>query len=371
MLSAFQTVLQSYYAPTALLILFSGFLVTDQILSHREKQLFFLEMFVVVALLVTTWIDICATTVTEGDVFWRIRAMASTLQFVLAPLSPMLLCLICHPKHRVEPMALFCLPAAISILLTFTSLWTGLVTHVSPANVYNRGPLFFVPFLASGIYLTCTVYFLSHNNAPGRRMETKAMIGIIITMIVGIVCETAMRLHCIIWSTTTACLILLFFVMTMNKVMYDPLTGAYSRLAYQKRLEGIQRGQHATLAFVDINELKTINDTYGHSAGDQAIAQVSKALLAIHLHSLKLYRYGGDEFVFVGDGHIASRLETELERALKKCGTVGTISLSFAYGIKEYLGGDLYALLEEMDQEMYQKKQLMKQLNPASIEGNP
>lgn len=368
MLSAFQTVLQSYYAPTALLILFSGFLISDQILSHREKQLFFLEMMVVVALLLTTWVDICATTVTEGDVFWRIRAISSTLQFVLAPLSPLIVGLICHPKHRVRHMPLFCLPAAISILLTSTSLWTGLVTYVSPANVYNRGPLFFVPFLASGIYLICTVYFLAHNNAPGHRMEMKAMVGVIITMIVGIVCETVMRLHCIIWSSTTACLILLFFVMTMNKVMYDPLTGAYSRLAYQKRLEGVQNGQRATLAIVDINELKIINDTYGHSAGDQAIKQVSKALLAIHLRGLKLYRYGGDEFVLVGDGNIAFRLKNELEWALKRCGTVENVSLSFAYGVKEYLGGDLHMLLEEMDQEMYQKKQLMKQLAPSSIQ---
>lgn len=361
MLSAFQTVLQSYYAPVVALMIFTGLLAVDQLLSWQEKRLFFLELAVVGSLLLITWIDRCASTVREGEVFWRVRFLTSVLQFSLGPLSPLLLGLLYRPGHRAPNMRLFCLPAVVNFLLTVTSLWTGLVIHVAPGNLYSRGPLFPLPLLASAFYLFNTARFISWNESPGRRMESTTMIWIIVAVAGANACEISMGLHNILWSTTTACLVLCFLVMTTKKVLYDPLTGVYSRLAYHKRLGTLQGGRRATLAMVDINGLKAVNDTLGHAAGDKAILQTAQALLAIRLKGLKLYRYGGDEFVLVCDGCAAHRLEEELEQALDRCGAVESVPLSFAYGIKEYAGSGLHALLEEMDQEMYQRKQAMKQ----------
>lgn len=367
MFSEFQSVLQSYYAPVASLILFAWILGKDQLLSRKEKGIFFLQLVVVGLLLLVTSVERCVSLVTAGDVFWRIRSVCIVLEFTLAPLPPLCLNLLYRAGHRVHYGKLFCLPAAVNGLITMSSLWTGLVTHVSADNVYTRGPLYPLPYLAAAFYLFGTLGFISHNETPGRKMETKIMVGVILAVTVASACEITMRRYGMLWSTTMACLILLFLVTTTNKVLYDPLTGTYSRLAYHKRLGTIQKGlRAATLVIVDMNGLKTINDTLGHAAGDRAIIQMAQALLAIRMRRLKLYRYGGDEFVLIGDGCIAQWLEKELEQALNRCGAVEGIPLSFAYGIEEYQGGDLHTLLEEMDQKMYRKKQAMKQRELSS-----
>lgn len=61
--------------------------------------------------------------------------------------------------------------------------------------------------------------------------------------------EVILHLRGVLWSTATICLILLFFALTVTKVLYDPLTGTYSRLAYQKRLECIRWKSQITLAY--------------------------------------------------------------------------------------------------------------------------
>lgn len=368
MFSEFQSVLQSYYAPVASLILFAWILGEDQLLSWKEKRIFFLQLVVVGSLLLATWVERCVSLATAGDVFWRIRSVCVALEFTLAPLSPLCLNLLYRTEHRViNYKKLFCLPAAVNGLITMSSLWTGLVTHVSTDNVYTRGPLYPLPYLAAAFYLLGTLRFITRNETPGRQMETKIMVGVILAVATSSACEITMRRYGMLWSTTMACLILLFLVTTTNKVLYDPLTGTYTRLAYHKRLDTIQNGRGAaTLVIVDMNGLKAINDTLGHAAGDRAIIQIAQALLAIRMRGLKLYRYGGDEFVLIGDGCIAQWLEKELEQALNRCGAVEGIPLSFAYGIEEYQGGDLHTLLEEMDQKMYRKKQAMKQREPGA-----
>lgn len=187
-------------------------------------------------------------------------------------------------------------------------------------------------------------------------MESWSTAAVALVMIGASGIEVILHLRGVLWSTATICLILLFFALTVTKVLYDPLTGTYSRLAYQKRLECIRWKSQITLAMVDMNGLKKINDCLGHGAGDQAICQVAQALSAIRCRGLKVYRYGGDEFVLIGEGLIAGRLERELEGALVRCGTVEGMPVSFAYGVRQGRGAEVEKLLGEVDSQMYVNK---------------
>lgn len=157
-----------------------------------------------------------------------------------------------------------------------------------------------------------------------------------------------------------------FLLITILKVLFDSHTGIYSRLAYTKRLESIGNGQSVTLAMIDMNGLKAINDSYGHEAGDQAIISVSQALLSIPVQGKKLYRYGGDEFIIVVGRWCREELEDELKLIASNCGKVNAITLSFAYGVIEYRDGDLHKATEEMDRYMYNNKMKMKAAQKGS-----
>lgn len=98
-----------------------------------------------------------------------------------------------------------------------------------------------------------------------------------------------------------------------NKIAHDVLTGAYSKSALDAELENFS--DYKSIAFLDIDNFKIINDENGHHTGDSILK-----LLAICLKAkdLGLYRNGGDEFVILSKVHTATELKEILELNSKR-----------------------------------------------------
>lgn len=357
--SMFLEALQAYYAPAVALVFLAFILVTDQLLTRREKNLFLMELGIVGLMLLSTWADRCVSAITVGE-WWHLRFFTSAMQFAAAPMSPLVLLWIYRRNQPIRMGWLQCLPAVITALLSMSSIWTGLVLRVEPGNIYSRGPMFLLPFFSSAIYMVFILHAASRQETPGRRLETTFLLCAGTAIAGASALEIVFVIRYMIWSTTAVMILTYFLLITIIKVLYDQQTGVYSRLAYAKRLESIRDGQSLTLAMIDLNGLKTINDCYGHKAGDQAIVQVSRTLLAISMRGKKLYRYGGDEFIIAVDRWCGKELEEKLKQIGSDCGTVNGSVLSFACGVAEYRGGDLHEVTEEMDRLMYQNKAEMK-----------
>lgn len=91
----------------------------------------------------------------------------------------------------------------------------------------------------------------------------------------------------------------------------DELTGLYNRMGYEKiaipYLDELRRSnKDSVIMFVDINKMKEINDKYGHLQGDRAIQIVADAIRSSVPADWKVVRYGGDEYVIIGE-HDASQ----------------------------------------------------------------
>lgn len=87
-----------------------------------------------------------------------------------------------------------------------------------------------------------------------------------------------------------------------DRLTVDPLTGAANRSAYDDRLEAemerLQRyGRVFSMAVIDIDDFKKINDTYGHLVGDGCLKEVVSRLRSVLRKADFLARYGGEEFV--------------------------------------------------------------------------
>ena len=120
----------------------------------------------------------------------------------------------------------------------------------------------------------------------------------------------------------------------------------------------------ATLAFIDLNNFKSINDKHGHAEGDRALIDFSQQLATAFRSSDVVARIGGDEFVVLFTGTTRQHAENTiikfssvLEEANKK--PEGKYSLSFSYGLVDYNHHAYPAIedfLEHADLLMYENK---------------
>jgi len=119
------------------------------------------------------------------------------------------------------------------------------------------------------------------------------------------------------------------------------------------------------LALLDLDGLKTINDTYGHPAGDRAIVTVANALKDSFRMSVDVVaRYGGDEFALlagdIGFREAEKRLRmvvTSLQATPIELGEGEPVALTVSCGMAEYTAGDtLESLVERADKALYEAK---------------
>ena len=149
----------------------------------------------------------------------------------------------------------------------------------------------------------------------------------------------------------------------------DPLTGVGNRkhfdITAQRAIQISALGRTpVTLMMVDLNKLKIINDSYGHTAGDAAISSVAHALSSVfQRQSDVVSRYGGDEFAVIlnnCDAEAAATLARQLVervRSLPRVHEAMEFALGVSVGVAELVPGeDVLAWISRADGAMYQAK---------------
>ncbi|MGE6555752.1 sensor domain-containing diguanylate cyclase [Exiguobacterium artemiae] len=139
----------------------------------------------------------------------------------------------------------------------------------------------------------------------------------------------------------------------------DTLTGLYNRHAFDCLIEEIISSEAIPLGVLtlDLNDLKRVNDRFGHIAGDALLQQTA---LCLSRFSQEAFRLGGDEFVIVCQGyteqqclHLLEQLRSEfLKHDL-------SIAVGFAY---DEATTDVVTVFQKADQAMYSEKQRTKSL---------
>ena len=104
-----------------------------------------------------------------------------------------------------------------------------------------------------------------------------------------------------------------------REASHDPLTRLNNRRLFLDRIEqevarATSSGESFSIVFLDVNELKRINDTYGHLAGDALLREVSSALMDAVRGEDVVARYGGDEFVILLPATPAAAAATVAQR---------------------------------------------------------
>ena len=154
----------------------------------------------------------------------------------------------------------------------------------------------------------------------------------------------------------------------------DKLTQVYNRRAGYKILEEVKseadkRDYCFTVAFLDINNLKEVNDVYGHEQGDQLIVDTVEVIKKTIRSSDYIVRFGGDEFLVVfkkSKTEEAKKVMNRIQDKLNKINQTGNYKyqMSISYGIESYNPEkqiELDELISRADDKMYQFKQEYKE----------
>ena len=159
---------------------------------------------------------------------------------------------------------------------------------------------------------------------------------------------------------------LAFMIALVRQAIRDPLTGVFSRGSGEEILrlqwDSAQRKDFAlALAFIDLDHFKSINDNYGHEAGDQVLREAARRLVATLRSSDSLLRWGGEEFLLIMP-------ETDMEQAHKAIERIvgeglgvrpDGLALTASIGLAERRNDrvdDYRDLLELADRRMYLAK---------------
>lgn len=164
--------------------------------------------------------------------------------------------------------------------------------------------------------------------------------------------------------------------------MMDGLTGTLNRVGMERLGERVlmrarQGGRSVSLAMVDTDHFKAINDRHGHPVGDQVLVHLARLLIAQVRPGDLVIRFGGEEFVLVLDGtgleaarQAAERLRRLVEEAVVPSAS-GPIRYQVSIGVActDEAGYTLDRLLASADGAMYRAKQEGR--NRVSVGGPP
>lgn len=150
---------------------------------------------------------------------------------------------------------------------------------------------------------------------------------------------------------------------------HDELTGLYNRYYFNLELKRLNclRNLPLSIAIIDVDDLKVINDCYGHRKGDQLICDVANSLKKVCRDDEIICRFGGDEFeiLFPKTTHqqahlILKRISDEISKHYIEGQQE---SISYGIGTKVVMDEKIEDIFQRADEQMYHNKKLAKETN--------
>ena len=280
-----------------------------------------------------------------------------------------------YPRHvyTIKEKAVMYIPAAINCVITFATPFTGWVYTISEENVYHRGYLVTASFATASVYWAVSTVLLLREYRNTRRNrksgELKTLLLAPLPILAGNVLQLCFYGLSIVWVSSALSMLILFIDVQNEQLTHDKMTGLYNRgqanAQFFWEVEHLQDSSDLLFAIMlDVDKFKSINDCYGHLAGDRTLIRVAGILQNNCRKSDFVSRFGGDEFLILG--HVkntedAAGITKRIEKALSEENKLNVFPcpISLSYGIavctpQEEVTVD--SILAEADQNMYEMK---------------
>ena len=345
-------------------------------ITQKDKPLFYITYSLIAVSALAEWGAVCLDG-KEQLPSWILLTL-KCLDYTLTPMAGG--ALVGQMKIRNRLRRVLILILAGNALLQIISSLTGWMVIIDAQNHYSHGPLYGV-YIA--VYLLVILIMLVELITYGkafRKQNRLSLYALVLMIVIGIAIQEILgREHRTAYITLTLAAGLMYIHYTQFsqlaaddyireqqiQITMDTLTGLRSRYAYSKALreldEAPQLPGNLVVFAIDINELKTVNDTLGHEAGDEMICGAARCIEKVLSPFGTCCRTGGDEFVVLArmEKNEVREALLRLERETVQWSGKQTKELSLSVGsaqVCDHPEARPEALVRIADQAMYAAK---------------
>ena len=270
------------------------------------------------------------------------------------------------PKTRLYYLSL--IPMILNILIAFLSFIWPLYFSIDSGNVYSRGSIFTLSIVLQYFYLVLPIVLVLFNRKRINDAKFYPLIFFTIPPMIGGLIQAFYYGLLLIWPLLAFSIFVGFVFIQSKLIAVDHLTGLMNKGAFENHLENIsyhnKKKMILSIALLDLDGLKSINDNYGHLLGDRVLSVFSEHLVSSFSRNDFLARVGGDEFVvikYVKDGSEMANALKNLSESLNNFNKTKTLPFAIKYscGWDVYNDSEHYSikdLLAHVDKIMYERK---------------
>ncbi|CCY89201.1 diguanylate cyclase [Mycoplasma sp. CAG:956] len=276
-------------------------------------------------------------------------------------------------QEKREYKFILYIPLILSIFFLIINLTKKILFTISIDNLYSPGKYLYLYNLINAVYVLIIITYLISYYFYNKNSKNEIKSLILFTLLPIVSAGIQNYNYGIILGQVgfTLSELLIYFNNQKKEANYDELTGVYNRRAFNKRVNKIiYSNKSMFLMLMDADDFKIINDKYGHLEGDKALIQIAYILNRAINNTHKNYslaRYGGDEFVIVGNiqnkdevAQLINQIEEEEKKYNKETNNKYNIKLSIGYALQNDNHTSVEDLIKEADALMYAKKRKRK-----------
>lgn len=351
-------IIQSNFVAVVITSFLILFILTNNNFEKRTNRLFLAAACCVLILIVT---EAWEAQLALRAAYTPLRVVLSAIGYSLRPVVPYLLVLMVKSDTRAQA-AVLTIPLAFNALVSFSALFCPLAFGYTADNAFVRGPLGITPFVVAAFYVAVLLVRTVRSYRHGGLLETMIVSAIVLLAFLSTVMESLFRFQFIQNPSIATSITFYYLFLHSNRSNRDSLTGALTRRRFYLDANKYAASLSAVIS-LDLNDLKTLNDRYGHVEGDRALIAITNVIKRYTGMRASLYRTGGDEFMILcyklGEEavqEIISGIRNDMEKTSYRC------AIGYALNQRHM---DFEHVCQMADNAMYDNKRQMKNQEPG------
>ncbi len=300
----------------------------------------------------------------SGTIYSVLNHVGNCFIFILNPVLSSFWLLYAHDqvfqneeKTRKLYFPLIIINVVNAVIVVLTQFF-GWYYYIDSNNIYHRGPLFSIAFSITLILMIIAFLLIITNR---KKIDNNHYFSLVFFAIPPFVCSILQIIFygiSIVLNSVVLSLLIVFLNIQNHSIYTDYLTGVSNRkkldIYLREKIKSSTENKTFSAIMIDLNNFKTINDTYGHDSGDYALRISAKLLNSCIKPKDFIARFGGDEFCLVLDVYDKVLLEN-IVRRINNCIEMYNETSDKPYIISFSMGYEVYDYNSNMGIEEFQK----------------